>query len=336
METWQIILIVFIVLLFLVLVGVSFYFLQPAVGCLKDADCGAGKICRDNQCIPKPCTQNGDCPADEICRNGACFNPTGKCNKNSDCISGQICSTGSCKNFLVNGQQIKLRSSSGTTTYFSMCGRNLITASSTRTNSLTFTVEVVMNGQSPIYMFYTQSGNYLNVTNGSTLSLGPKSTASEYIVTMLDDNTGINITSVLLNKSLYEPNFKFKYECGVPLLTAYGKQPEPGSTVVFYRDDFYQPSNQPSVIPPGAWTNGTIVATNPNWISSVGVHGLGAVAYANADGTGDALYIGQNIPRLSQSEGGNWNDKISSVQLAPLAGYDRPVKTYKFYVDTVG
>ncbi|MBN2497247.1 MAG: hypothetical protein JXR96_21825 [Deltaproteobacteria bacterium] len=65
---------------------------RALVLCSSDADCEAGRICRNGACRQE-CSGNGDCPDGQICVSGACL--TG-CQSDSDCPDGEHCQGGTC------------------------------------------------------------------------------------------------------------------------------------------------------------------------------------------------------------------------------------------------
>jgi Cys-rich repeat protein len=45
----------------------------PPAGCTADADCAAGQVCTDGECVDEAgCTVDGDCAAGQVCTNGEC------------------------------------------------------------------------------------------------------------------------------------------------------------------------------------------------------------------------------------------------------------------------
>ena len=67
-------------------------------GCIAAADCQAGQVCQNNECVAAPpeCTTDSDCEADEICDNGSGEPAPPECTTDADCNAGEVCDNGSC------------------------------------------------------------------------------------------------------------------------------------------------------------------------------------------------------------------------------------------------
>jgi len=65
--------------------------------CLKDSDCGPGKICRDNgTCVTQYCDKDLDCENEDFfCREDGKCAPL-VCLYDKDCLSGEFCDHGKC------------------------------------------------------------------------------------------------------------------------------------------------------------------------------------------------------------------------------------------------
>jgi Cys-rich repeat protein len=74
---------------------------EVAPACQTTADCAAGELCSNGQCVrppPPQCTQDSDCASNEHCQGGLCVPvaPPPQCVVDSDCAAGQVCSAGVC------------------------------------------------------------------------------------------------------------------------------------------------------------------------------------------------------------------------------------------------
>jgi hypothetical protein len=71
-------------------------------GCKSNAECGAGMLCRNGQCVKTPtdsgCTSNGQCGPGMLCRNGQCVKaPTDSgCSSDGQCGPGMVCRNRQC------------------------------------------------------------------------------------------------------------------------------------------------------------------------------------------------------------------------------------------------
>lgn len=64
------------------------------VQCIDDAQCGAGKECSANACVPAAeCKNDKQCPAGQVCQAGKCK----ACAADSECGPGGSCVAGACK-----------------------------------------------------------------------------------------------------------------------------------------------------------------------------------------------------------------------------------------------
>jgi Cys-rich repeat protein len=70
----------------------------PPPGCVVDADCARGEVCRSGACVTAPsgCTSNAQCAAGQVCQAGACVTPPSGCTSNAQCSAGQVCQAGAC------------------------------------------------------------------------------------------------------------------------------------------------------------------------------------------------------------------------------------------------
>ena len=71
---------------------------DPEPECVVAADCGAGQVCQDNECVvvPPECTIDADCAAGEVCDIGSCVPASPECIIDADCAAGEVCDNGSC------------------------------------------------------------------------------------------------------------------------------------------------------------------------------------------------------------------------------------------------
>lgn len=75
-------------------------------GCVVDADCASGEVCRSGQCVqvtPPGCTSNAQCGAGQVCQAGACVSappqdagPSPACVTDRDCPVNNRCQAGLC------------------------------------------------------------------------------------------------------------------------------------------------------------------------------------------------------------------------------------------------
>ncbi|MFO0598406.1 MAG: hypothetical protein U0228_24080 [Myxococcaceae bacterium] len=72
-----------------------------AASCQTTADCAAGEICSNGQCVTSPtpaCRTNADCAAGQSCQAGVCVTntPPPACVIDADCAANQVCVGGQC------------------------------------------------------------------------------------------------------------------------------------------------------------------------------------------------------------------------------------------------
>jgi Cys-rich repeat protein len=71
----------------------------PAGDCATNADCGAGRVCRDTRCYAE-CATDAMCGAGNYCLEGRCRfddRPRPSCGASATCAMGSVCRNGSCR-----------------------------------------------------------------------------------------------------------------------------------------------------------------------------------------------------------------------------------------------
>ena len=70
----------------------------PPPGCVVDADCARGEVCRSGACVTAPsgCTSNAQCGSGQVCQAGTCVAAPSGCTSSAQCAPGQACVSGQC------------------------------------------------------------------------------------------------------------------------------------------------------------------------------------------------------------------------------------------------